>query len=110
MYTLIFDGGNSLIKAKTTSGEVAFPHALQEITKAEYEQILTRAGQRGPGFDAGRDAVEDDAGVIEEILDGGAEVHRGGGVAACPVVVLVAQPRHPTFRHGAPFITPAGIR
>ena len=51
MYTLIFDGGNSLIKAKTTSGEVAFPHALQEITKAEYEQILTRAGQRGPGFD-----------------------------------------------------------
>ena len=66
--------------------------------------------QRGPGLYAGRDAVEDDAGVIEEVLDGGAEVHRGGGVAACPVVVLVAQPRHPTFRHGAPFITPAGIR
>ena len=66
--------------------------------------------QRGPGFDAGRHAVEDDAGVIEEILDGGAEVHCGGGVAARPVVVLVAQPRHPTFRHGAPFITPAGIR
>ena len=48
--------------------------------------------QRGPGFDAGRDAIEDDAGVIEEVLDGGPEVDRGGGVAARPVVVLVAQP------------------
>ena len=46
--------------------------------------------KRGPSLDAGRNAVEDDAGVIEEILDGGAEVPRSGGVVAHPVVVLVA--------------------
>jgi len=50
--TLVFDAGNSIIKGLTGGGkECEFPHALQLLSEAEYQNILTRAGQRGAGDD-----------------------------------------------------------
>jgi hypothetical protein len=48
MNVMVLDAGNSVIKAKTPTGETAFPHALKALTEIEYEQILTRAGRSGP--------------------------------------------------------------
>jgi hypothetical protein len=48
MNIMILDCGNSIIKGKTPTREVALPHALKALTETEYEQILTRAGRAGP--------------------------------------------------------------
>ena len=48
MSVMILDAGNSIIKGKTPTREVAFPHALKALTETEYDQILIRAGRSGP--------------------------------------------------------------
>lgn len=40
MSVLILDAGNSNIKAKTATGEAAFPHAIQPLTEGEYQKII----------------------------------------------------------------------
>lgn len=42
---LVLDAGNSIIKSKTQFGEVAYPHAMLELTETEYQNVLTRAGR-----------------------------------------------------------------
>jgi hypothetical protein len=51
MTVLILDAGNSIIKGKTESREVAFPHAMKALTETEYEQILARAAHGSPPVD-----------------------------------------------------------
>jgi len=36
----VIDAGNAIIKGKTAGGEVAYPHALKELTETEYQKIL----------------------------------------------------------------------
>jgi len=46
MSVLVLDAGNSIIKAKIArreNGELAFPHALRQLTETEYQKILSRA-------------------------------------------------------------------
>jgi hypothetical protein len=46
MSVLVLDAGNSIIKAKIArrdGGEIAFPHALRQLTESEYQRILARA-------------------------------------------------------------------
>lgn len=48
---MILDAGNSIIKAKIARrerGEIAFPHALKQLTEAEYANVVSRAGVAGP--------------------------------------------------------------
>jgi hypothetical protein len=50
MSVLVLDAGNSIIKAKIArreGGEVAFPHAIRQLTESEYQKILTRANANG---------------------------------------------------------------
>jgi hypothetical protein len=51
MSVMVLDSGNSIIKSKTASREVAFPHALKALTETEYEHVLVRAGLGGPPLD-----------------------------------------------------------
>ena len=48
MNVLILDAGNSIIKGRTATREVAYPHALKALTEAEYQAILVRAGESRP--------------------------------------------------------------
>ena len=53
MSVLVLDAGNSIIKAKIAlrdGGEIAFPHALRQLTESEYQRILARA-KSGNGTD-----------------------------------------------------------
>lgn len=46
MSVMVLAAGNSIIKAKITQreqGEITFPHAIQQITQAEYTNILSRS-------------------------------------------------------------------
>jgi len=46
MSVMILDAGNSIIKAKIArreNGEIAFPHAMKQLTESEYEKITKRA-------------------------------------------------------------------
>ncbi len=46
MSVLVLDAGNSIIKAKIArrdGGEIAFRHALRQLTESEYQRILARA-------------------------------------------------------------------
>jgi len=50
MSVLVLDAGNSLIKAKIARrehGEIAFPHALKQLTETEYNNILSRSKVTG---------------------------------------------------------------
>lgn len=50
MSVLVLDSGNSIIKAKIArreNGEIAFPHALRQLTESEYQKIVSRAGMNG---------------------------------------------------------------
>jgi len=43
---MVLDAGNSIIKAKIArreNGEIAFPHAMKQLTESEYEKITNRA-------------------------------------------------------------------
>ena len=47
MSVMVLDAGNSIIKAKIArrdNGEIAFPHAMKQLTESEYEKITNRAG------------------------------------------------------------------
>ena len=47
MSVMILDAGNSIIKAKIArreNGEIAFPHAMKQLTESEYAKITNRAG------------------------------------------------------------------
>ena len=47
MSVMILDAGNSIIKAKIARrerGEVAFSHALKQLTEAEYTNVVPRQG------------------------------------------------------------------
>jgi len=51
---MVLDAGNSIIKAKIArkeQGEIAFPHALLQLSENEYEKILTRARINGMSKD-----------------------------------------------------------
>lgn len=41
---LVLDGGHSIIKAKTASAEVDYPHAIFRLSENEYEDITAKAG------------------------------------------------------------------
>ena len=50
MSVMVLDAGNSIIKAKIgrrENGEVAFPHAIRQLTENEYSNILGRASISG---------------------------------------------------------------
>ncbi len=47
MSVMVLDAGNSIIKAKIASreyGEIAFPHAIKQLTESENEKITSRSG------------------------------------------------------------------
>ena len=47
MSVMVLDAGNSIIKAKIArrkNGEIAFTHAMKQLTESEYEKITNRAG------------------------------------------------------------------
>jgi hypothetical protein len=50
MSVMVLDAGNSIIKAKIArreKGEIAFPHAIRQLSESEYEKILARAQING---------------------------------------------------------------
>jgi hypothetical protein len=54
MSVLVLDAGNSIIKAKIArrgGGEIAFPHALRQLTESEYQKILSRVSVNGSSKD-----------------------------------------------------------
>ena len=54
MSVMILDAGNSIIKAKIArreNGEIAFPHAMKQLTESEYEKITNRAGMQNQSMD-----------------------------------------------------------
>ena len=54
MSVMVLDAGNSIIKAKIArreNGEIAFPHAMKQLTKIEYEKITERAGIQNQSMD-----------------------------------------------------------
>jgi hypothetical protein len=51
---MVLDSGNSIIKAKIARrkrGEVAFPHAMRQLTETEYSNIINRTGLTNPSLD-----------------------------------------------------------
>ena len=54
MSVMVLDAGNSIIKAKIAKrelGEIAFPHAIQQLPESEYEKILSRTQIKGNSKD-----------------------------------------------------------
>ena len=54
MSVMILDASNSIIKAKIARrerSEIAFPHVIKQLTAAEYNNNLARAGASGPPLD-----------------------------------------------------------
>jgi hypothetical protein len=54
MSVIVLDAGNSSIKAKIArreNGEIAFPHAMKQLTESEYEKITNRAGLQNQSQD-----------------------------------------------------------
>ena len=54
MSVMVLDAGNSIIKAKIArreQGEIAFPHAIRQLSESEYEKILSRARINGNSMD-----------------------------------------------------------
>jgi len=54
MSVMVLDAGNSIIKAKIArreNGEIAFPHAMKQLTDSEYENITNRAGIQNQSMD-----------------------------------------------------------
>ena len=51
---MVLDAGNSIIKAKIArreNGEIAFPHAMKQLTESEYEKITNRVGLQNHSMD-----------------------------------------------------------
>lgn len=54
MSVMVLDAGNSIIKAKIArreQGEIAFPHAIRQLSESEFEKILARAQINGNSQD-----------------------------------------------------------
>ena len=54
MSVMVLDAGNSIIKAKIArreNGEIAFPHAMKQLTESEYEKITNRTGMQSQSLD-----------------------------------------------------------
>jgi hypothetical protein len=54
MSVIVLDAGNSIIKAKIArkkNGEIAFPHAMKQLTESEYEKITKRVGLQNQSLD-----------------------------------------------------------
>ena len=54
MSVIVLDAGNSIIKAKIArreNGEIAFPHAMKQLTESEYEKITIRTGIQNQSMD-----------------------------------------------------------
>ena len=54
MSVFVLDAGNSIIKAKIArrdGGELAFPHALRQLTESKYQKILSRVSVNGSSKD-----------------------------------------------------------
>ena len=54
MSVMVLEAGNSIIKAKIArreQGEIAFPHAILQLSESEYEKILVRARINGNSND-----------------------------------------------------------
>ena len=54
MSVMVLDAGNSIIKAKIArkeQGEIAFPHAIRQLSESKYEKILARAHTNGNSKD-----------------------------------------------------------
>ena len=54
MSIMVLDAGNSIIKAKIArreNGEIAFPHAMKQLTDSEYEKITKRSGLQNQSTD-----------------------------------------------------------
>jgi len=51
---MVLDAGNSIIKAKIArreNSEIAFPHAMKQLTESEYEKITNRTGLQNQSKD-----------------------------------------------------------
>jgi hypothetical protein len=54
MSVMVIDIGNSIIKAKIARrerSEIAFPHAMKQLTESEYKKITNRAGLQNQSKD-----------------------------------------------------------
>lgn len=54
MSVMVLDSGNSIIKAKIArrqNGEIAFPHAMKQLTESDYEKITNWAGLQNQSAD-----------------------------------------------------------
>lgn len=54
MSVMVLDAGNSIIKAKIArreQGEIAFPHAIRQLSESEYKKIISRAQINGTSKD-----------------------------------------------------------
>ena len=54
MSVMVLDAGNSIIKAKIArreNGEIAFPHAMKQLTESEFEKITKRSGLQNQSMD-----------------------------------------------------------
>jgi hypothetical protein len=54
MSVMVLDSGNSIIKAKIArrqNGEIAFPHAMKQLTESEYGKITNRGGLQNQSTD-----------------------------------------------------------
>ena len=54
MSVMVLDAGNSIIKAKIArreNGEIAFPHAIKQLTESEFEKITDREGIQNQSLD-----------------------------------------------------------
>jgi len=83
MSVMILNAGNSIIKAKITRREreeIAFPHAIKQLTEADYTNVVSWAGVAGPP--AGYLRINDLPYVVGESAERhGVHVQRTG--AAC---------------------------
>lgn len=48
---LVLDAGNARIKGKTAGREADYPHAIRELSEADYRRVIERGGLDGPGLD-----------------------------------------------------------
>ena len=70
MSVMVLDAGNSILKAKIArreNGEIAFPHAMKQLTESGYEKITTRAGMQNQSLDYLR--INDQPYVIGESVE-----------------------------------------
>lgn len=47
---VVLDAGNSIIKAKSATNEIAFPHAIKRLTETAYSHVMMRGGERNEDY------------------------------------------------------------